>query len=190
MQALAAAGLAGGGEGLDLGFVPDERLTDGQLIAGEGWQVEAVATPGHLGTHLAFAMGDTVFSGDHVMGWATSIVSPPDGDMGAYMASLDRLAALRAQLLLPGHGPEIHDPAARIAELAAHRRMREAAILAALGPQPQSAEALARAIYTDIPPTLLPAATRNVFAHLLDLAERGLARPAGPLGTATGFTRA
>jgi hydroxyacylglutathione hydrolase len=189
MQALAATGLGAGGEGLDHAFAPDERLADGQVLAGESWRVQAVATPGHLGTHLAFAMGKTVFSGDHVMGWATTIVSPPDGDMGAYMASLDRLAALRAQILLPGHGPEIRDPAARIAQLAAHRRTRDAAVLEALGPHPRTAAALARSIYTDIPPALLPAAERNVFAHLLYLAERGMAKPVGPPGVGAGFVR-
>ncbi len=189
MQALAATELAAGGEGLDHAFAPDERLADGQVLADERWQVEAVATPGHLGTHLAFAFGETVFSGDHVMGWSTTIVSPPDGDMGAYMASLDRLAALKARVLLPGHGPEIRDPAARIAELAAHRRARDAAVHDALGPRPQTAAALARMIYTDTPPALLPAAARNVFAHLLYLSERGMAKPDGPPGVDVGFVR-
>lgn len=189
MQVLAATGLAGGGEGLDHAFTPDERLADGQGLSGESWRIDACATPGHLGTHLAFVMGDTVFSGDHVMAWATTIVSPPDGDMGAYMASLDRLAALGARMLLPGHGPEIRDPARRIAELSAHRNARDAAVLAALGSRPQCAEVLARRIYTDTSPTLLPAAARNVFAHLLYLSERGLAHPVGALGRDVGFVR-
>ena len=189
MRALAATGLAGGGEGLDLEFLPDIRLADGQVLEGESWEVEVVATPGHLGTHLAFAMGESLFTGDHVMAWATTIVSPPDGDMGAYMASLDRLAERKARLLLPGHGPEIHDPAARIAELAAHRRARDAAVHAALGQRPQTAEVLARRIYTDTSPALLPAAARSVFAHLLYLSERGLAKPVGMPGADAGFVR-
>jgi hydroxyacylglutathione hydrolase len=188
MEALAQGGLAGGGEGLDLGFAPDLRLCDGATVEGPGWRIEAIATPGHLPGHLAFGFGDTVFSGDHVMGWATTVVSPPDGDMGAYMASLERLAARGAGRLLPGHGPPVEDPAARIAELAAHRRGREAAILAALGARPLTAAEIAARVYADTPPALLPAAARNVFAHLLDLAARGRAVPAGPLAFAVGFS--
>ncbi len=188
MEALAASGRAGGGEGLDLGFAPGRRLAHGDAVEGPGWRIEAVATPGHLPTHLAFALGDVVFSGDHVMGWASTIVSPPDGDMAAYMASLDRLAARRARLLLPGHGGAVTDPADRIAALTAHRRGREAAIRARLGARPQTAAELARAIYTDTPPALLPAAARNVLAHLIDLTDRGLARSDGPPGAETGFT--
>ncbi len=187
MQALAVSGLAGGGEGLDLGFAPDERVADGTLIEGPDWRVQVVATPGHLGTHLAFAHGDTLFSGDHVMGWATTLVSPPDGDMGHYMASLDRLSKHSHRLYLPGHGPAITDPQARLAELTAHRRNREAAILAALTNMPQSAASLAHLIYTDIPPALLPAATRNVLAHLIDLAGRGHAGCDAPLSADSGF---
>ncbi len=189
MESLASSGLAGGGEGLDLAFRPDRRLTDGETVEGPGWQIEAIATPGHLGTHLAFALGDKIFSGDHVMGWSTTIVSPPDGDMGAYMASLDRLAGRPARLYLPGHGPAIDDPAARLSELARHRRTREAAILAELGGEPRVPADLTRAVYTDTPPALLPAAERNVLAHLIDLAERGFARADGPIGRTTGFRR-
>lgn len=189
MQRLAASGLAGGGEGLDLGFAPDRRLVDGEVVAGDGWRLQAIATPGHLPGHLAFAAGDLMFTGDHVMGWATTFVSPPDGDMGAYMASLARLRANPARRFLPGHGPAIDDPAARLDELIAHRRAREAAILARLGPRPQTAAALARDIYTDTPAALMPAAARSVLAHLIDLAERGRAGFDGPLGAETGFIR-
>lgn len=190
MEALAASGLAGGGEGLDPGFAPDLRLGDGDVVAGDGWQVEAVATPGHLPTHLCFDAGDVLFSGDHVMGWATTIVSPPDGDMAAYMASLDRLAGRRAARFLPGHGAPVEEPAARVAWLAAHRRAREAAILAALGPGPQTAAEVAGRVYTDIAPALLPAAARNVLAHLIDLSARGLAATSDPPGTAARYRRA
>lgn len=190
MEVLAASGLAGGGEGLDLAFVPDRRIGDGEVIAGSGWQIETIATPGHLATHMAFALGPVVFTGDHVMGWSTTIVSPPDGDMGAYMASLDRLSRQAARVYLPGHGAPITDPAARVAELVRHRRGREAAILARLGDQPQDAASLARAIYTDIAPSLLPAATRNVLAHLIDLHHRRLAAIEGNLATTARFTRA
>lgn len=170
-----APGLPSTGEGLDLAFAPDLRLADGDTLSGPDWSLTALHTPGHLGGHLCLALGDTLFSGDHVMGWSTSIVSPPDGDMGAYMASLDRLAALRPRRLYPGHGDPVGDPARRIAELAAHRRAREAAILAGLSEGPADAMSLARAIYRDTPAPLLPAAARNVLAHLIDLAERNLA---------------
>ncbi|MCX7645426.1 MAG: MBL fold metallo-hydrolase [Rhodobacteraceae bacterium] len=190
MEALAASGLAGGGEGLDHGFAPDLRLGDGAVLEGDGWRLEAVATPGHLPTHLCLDAGEVLFSGDHVMGWATTVVSPPDGDMGAYMASLDRLRGRRAARFLPGHGPEIADPAARLAWLAAHRRAREAAILAALGPRPLTAGEIAARVYTDIDPALLPAAERNVLAHLIDLAGRGLAATPDPPGIAARYRRA
>ena len=189
MAALAASGLAGGGEGLDHAFAPDIRLADGAGLSGDGWQVAAVATPGHLPTHLCFDAGGVLFSGDHVMGWATSIVSPPDGDMAACMASLARLQSSRAGRFLPGHGAAIDDPPSRVAELTAHRRAREAAILAALTPGGLSAAEVAAAVYTDIPPALLPAAERNVLAHLIDLAARGLAAAQDPPGIGARYRR-
>ena len=147
-------------------------LRPGDVVTGADWTLRAIHTPGHFGNHLCFAWGDPVFSGDHVMGWASSLVSPPDGDMGAYMASLDRLAHERARILYPGHGAPIEDPQARLKELAAHRRMREAQVLAALRAEPADATTLAARIYQETDPALLPAAARNVFAHLLDLWQR------------------
>jgi glyoxylase-like metal-dependent hydrolase (beta-lactamase superfamily II) len=183
MQALATAAKGlGGGEGVDAAFRPDRELADDEEIEGPGWRIRAIWTPGHMGNHMCFQWGGLVFTGDHVMGWASSLVSPPDGEMGAYMASLDRLASLGAERLLPGHGDPVEQPAARIAELAAHRRAREAQILAALGPVPRDVAQIAAAVYTDTPPALMPAARRNVLAHLLDLATRGLARPLDPPG--------
>ena len=163
----------GGGEGLDHTFRPDEFLADGAQVTGSDWSVQVVHTPGHLGNHICLLWDDTLFSGDMAMGWATSIVSPPDGDMTAYMASLDRLIALSPRRLWPGHGAEVADAAGRLAELATHRRGREAQIVAALSMHPLSAGALATAIYSDLHPGLLPAAERNVLAHLLDLHTRG-----------------
>lgn len=167
--ALAALPDLGGGEGLDLSFRPDARLADGDTLTGPDWSLRVLHTPGHLGNHICLVWGDALFSGDMAMGWATSIVSPPDGDMTAYMASLATLSRQGARVLYPGHGPAVPDAAGRLAELAAHRRQREAQILRALDAGPATAEALARQIYTDVPATLLPAATRNVLAHLLDL---------------------
>lgn len=173
MASLAASGLTEGGEGLDLAFAPDLRLNDGETLSCESWSVTALHTPGHLGAHLCFAAGDVLFSGDHVMGWSTSIVSPPDGDMSDYMESLRRLAARRWSRLLPGHGAPVDAPANRLQELIDHRLQREAQILAALALGPANATELTKRVYTDIAATLLPAARRNVLAHLIDLTSKG-----------------
>ncbi len=187
MQRLAEAGLAGGGEGVDTGFAPDRCLKDGQTLALAGLAIEVLHTPGHMGGHLCFALGDIAFTGDHAMGWATSLVSPPDGDMTAYMAALDRLAARPWSMLLPGHGEAVADPAARLAWLGRHRRDREAAIRAELSRAPQTPAELARRIYTDTPEVLLPAATRNILAHLIDLHERNLVTTDTPLAATARF---
>lgn len=182
MERLLSRGLQGGGEGADAGFVPDRRLSDGEEAGGAGWHVKVLHTPGHMGEHLCFEAGDVLFSGDHVMGWSTSLVSPPDGDMGAYMASLLRLQERTWSRFMPGHGEPVEQPAARLQELAAHRRQREAQILAALRDGPASAPDLAQRIYTGTAPSLLPAATRNTLAHLIDLWERNrIAADVGPL---------
>lgn len=170
--AYATFGDLGGGEGTDHDFIPDIRCRDGEEISGPGWSLQVIHTPGHLGSHIALKFGSILFSGDHVMGWSSSIVSPPEGDMGAYMRALERLLSLDVGLLLPGHGAEVPDGPARIRELQAHRRLRESQILSALTRESGSAEELARRIYQDLAPGLLPAATRNVLAHLLDLQER------------------
>ncbi len=187
MQRLAAAGLQGGGEGVDAGFVPDVRVADGAVLALAGLQIEALHTPGHMGGHLCFALGENLFSGDHVMGWASTLISPPDGDMSAYMASLQRLAARQWRQFWPGHGEGIADPAARLAELAAHRRAREAAICAALRAGPARPATLAAQLYTDTPAALLPAATRNILAHLIDLQGRNVVTTTDPLGPEATF---
>ena len=172
MTRLVALGLSSGGEGIDHGFAPDVALGDGDTVSGDGWTLQALHTPGHLGNHLCFAWEDALFSGDVVMGWASSLVSPPDGDMTDYLASLDRLAQQCWSAFHPGHGAPVMDPAERLAALTAHRKTREAQILAALTASGATAPALACRIYVDTPPSLLPAATRNVFAHLLDLRSR------------------
>lgn len=171
MAALAAT-LPPTGEGLDTAFTPDRRLRDGDTLPCTDQPLRVLHTPGHLGGHICLALGDQLFSGDHVMGWASSIVSPPEGDMTDYMASLDRLAQGSWSRLLPGHGDPVTNPAARIAELIAHRRTREAQILDALGHSPATAAELTARVYLDTPHHLWPAASRNVLAHLLDLAGR------------------
>ncbi|MDB5660251.1 MAG: fold metallo-hydrolase [Cypionkella sp.] len=189
MQRMAAEGLAGGGEGVDAGFVPDVLVAHGDVLTLAGLVIEAIHTPGHMGAHLSFAHGDDLFSGDHVMGWASTLISPPDGDMAAYMASLARLSARNWRQFWPGHGEVVSDPKARLAELANHRRAREAAIYAALKAGPARPDDLAAQLYTDTPSALLPAAGCNVLAHLIDLHDRNLVTTAGPIGPNAHFDR-
>lgn len=187
----------GGGEGVDAAFVPDRSLACGDTVSGRGWTIAALHTPGHMGNHLCFRWGDVVFSGDHVMDWASTLVSPPDGDMTDYMTSLDRLEKAGARRLLPGHGAPVEHPAARISVLRAHRLDREAQILDALGTGPADCIALAARLYTDTPVSLHRAASRNVLAHLIDLQARGRVAPVAlagqvpdaPPGPATCFRR-
>ncbi|KIC20696.1 MBL fold metallo-hydrolase [Leisingera sp. ANG-Vp] len=187
MAQLAADGLAGGGEGIDTGFAPDIAVGDGEIIQGDDWALEVIHTPGHLGNHIALAWGDACFTADHVMGWASSLVSPPDGDLTDFMASCRRLRAREWRVFHPGHGAPVTDPAGRLDWLIAHRESREAAILQALAKTPATARALAVEIYTDTPSALMKAAERNVFAHLVDLTARALAAPQGPLSATAVF---
>ncbi len=190
MQTLADAGDLGGGEGVDTEFAPDARISDGTAIAGGWGRIEAIATPGHMANHMAFAWRGALFPGDTVMGWATTVVSPPDGDMTAYLDTLARLAARDDRVFHPGHGPSITDPGARIAELAAHRRAREEAILRHLAVRgPASAGNIAAEVYRETDPALLPAARRNVFAHLIDLAARNLVETRGAIHENAVFSR-
>lgn len=170
----ALAGLAlGGGEGIDTGFAPDETLPEGAALDLGGEALLAVHTPGHLGNHLSFLWGDRLFSGDTVMGWAPSLVSPPDGDLTDFMASLDRLEALGPTRLFPGHGAPVADGPARIKALRAHRLGREAAVLAALESGARGMAELVARVYADTPVAMHPAAARNLLAHLIDLGHRG-----------------
>jgi glyoxylase-like metal-dependent hydrolase (beta-lactamase superfamily II) len=188
MARLAREGGLGGGEGVDEDFAPDRQIATGETVTGGWGEIEVIATPGHMANHLSFAWRRALFSGDMVMGWSTSLVSPPDGDMTAFMASLEVLAARQDRIYYPGHGDPVTEPQARVAELAAHRRAREAQIRAGLERMgPATAEALARAIYTDVAPALIPAATRNVLAHLIDLWSRNEIACDTPITPATRF---
>ncbi|MDP1669603.1 MBL fold metallo-hydrolase [Phaeovulum sp.] len=169
-----ARGMAPGGEGVDAGFAPDARLADGDRVDGGGWALEALHTPGHFGNHLSFVWQGGTFSGDHVMGWASTLISPPDGDLAAYMDSLDRLLAVRPPRLFPGHGAPVEAVAERIAELAAHRRARNAQILAELAAGTLGIAELVARLYRETPHALHPAAKRNVLAHLIDLEDNNL----------------
>lgn len=188
MEQLAAEGLAGGGEGVDALFVPDICVADGEVISGDGWQLRALWTPGHFGNHLSFQWEDVIFTGDLVMSWASSLVSPPDGDLTDFMRSCEMLQGVVARRYHSGHGAPVEQPAERIEWLLSHRRGRESAILQALEGQAATAEALARAIYTETPAALIPAATRNVFAHLVDLVGKKQVSPIGRLSAQTQFS--
>ncbi len=154
------------------GFVPDVPLDEGSEVAG----LTALYTPGHAADHLSFAMADgTLFSGDHVMSWSSSIVSPPGGDMTAYFQSLERLLGRSDISYLPGHGPRLPDPRPFVAALMAHRQAREAAILAALGDVPGSPLDMVDLLYSQLDPMLRRAAERNVVAHLGKLVAEGRA---------------
>jgi glyoxylase-like metal-dependent hydrolase (beta-lactamase superfamily II) len=168
-------GEAGIEEGGDWDFVPDVTLRDGEEITGSGWRFEAVHTPGHTSNHLCFALPDAgvLFSGDHVMGWSTSVIAPPDGDMSAYMASLDKLLARHERVYWPTHGPAITEPEPHIRAFIAHRREREAGILDCLGSGPQPIASIVERLYVGLAPGLRMAAGRSVHAHLLDLGARG-----------------
>lgn len=189
MEALAGSGLEGGGEGIDHHFNPDHVLQNGQSLQGTDWQLEVIHTPGHLGNHICLAMGDVCFTADHVMGWASSLVSPPDGDLTDFMASCARLRARDWRRFFPGHGAVIDAPQDRLDWLISHRKGREASILDALGHQAITANTLTRAVYTDTPAMLLPAAERNVLAHLIDLMGKSEVRALGPLRADTKFQR-
>lgn len=182
MQDLAAQGLTGGGEGVDTDFIPDETLADGDQLAVGDLTVTALWTPGHMANHMSFAVENAVLTGDLVMGWASTMVSPPDGDLGAFMASARRLATRPEVVFYPGHGAPITTPQDRTRWLIEHRLERERQILAALSDTPRPIPAITGEIYTDVAPALLPAAERNVFAHLIDLCTRGKAEAAPRLG--------
>ncbi len=192
MAALAADGALGGGEGIDPDFTPDTCLGDGARLAGDGWTLTALHTPGHLGDHLSFvwAEGNALFSGDTVMGWATTLISPPDGDLAAFLASLRRLRARGETVYYPGHGGPLRDPAGMIDWQLAHRAGREAQIRSALDTGPATIADLVARLYPGLEPALRPAAARNVLAHLIDLAARGAVRPRGPLSAGAIFERA
>lgn len=177
MQMLAAAGGIGGGEGVDADFAPDRQIADGEVIRGEDWQIEVLHTPGHMANHLSFAWNGALFSGDLVMGWSTSLISPPDGDLTAFRTSLTRLAARGDRLYYPAHGEAVPDPAGRCRDLLDHRTGREAQILAALKSGPATPADLTARIYADLDTRLAPVAERNVLAHLIDLVERKLVIP-------------
>ncbi len=177
-----------GGEGIDHGHRVDVDLHDGSVVGGGEWELEVLHTPGHLSDHLCLAWRNTgnVFTGDHIMSWATTMVSPPDGDMRAFMNSLERMAKRQGdRTYYPGHGGPVEDPQAMIDWQIRHRLARESQILDSLSERQFTPNEIVRRIYTNIDRRLVPAAERNVLAHLIDLSDRGLVEPesrGNPLG--------
>jgi len=160
----------------DVDYVPDRVLGDGEAIGGKGWTLKAVATPGHTSNHLCFALpeANALFTGDHVMGWSTTVVSPPDGDMAAYMASLDLLMQRDDAIYYPAHGEPIEQPQRFVRGLAGHRKHREGQILRLLDEGERVIPNLVEKMYVGIDSKLHPAAGRSVLAHLIDLEARGM----------------
>ncbi|MEQ1726454.1 MAG: MBL fold metallo-hydrolase [Sphingopyxis sp.] len=159
----------------DPGYAPDRVLTDGEAISGDGWTLRAVATPGHTSNHLCYALeqAKALFTGDHVMKWSTTVVSPPDGNMADYMASLAKLQAREDRIYYPAHGPAVTKPKQLVRGMLGHRKSREAQILRELVKGPRAIAELVAAMYKGLDPRLHGAAGRSVFAHLLDMELRG-----------------
>ena len=162
----------------DEGFAPDIVLTGGEVLEGDGWTLEAMATPGHASNHLAFVLHEAngLFSGDHVMGWSTTVVAPPDGDMTAYMASLEAVIARGFSTIWPTHGAPITDPETFLRAYRAHRLDREAQILAQLSAGRRRISDMVPVLYAEVDSRLWPAAGLSVWAHLIALERAGRVR--------------
>ena len=188
MERLSAEIDMGGGEGVDTQFRPDQVLADGDAVVGDNWTLNVMHTPGHFSGHLGFRMENSLFSGDHVMDWASTLVSPPDGDVAAFRTTCQRLIDMNLRRCYPGHGAPIDDPSGRLSWLLDHRRSRETSILGALGSTPLSISDITVRVYRDVPEALHHMAARNVFAHLIDLWERKLITAAPSLSLDAGFS--
>jgi glyoxylase-like metal-dependent hydrolase (beta-lactamase superfamily II) len=158
----------------DPDYAPDRVLGEGDSVEVDGRRLTAVATPGHTSNHLCFAYRDVLFSGDHVMGWSTTVVVPPDGDMAAYMASLDKLRQREDRIYYPAHGPAVTKPAQLVRGLIGHRMQREKQILRLVADRPLTIPDIVAKAYPGLDPRLVAAAGASVHAHLLDLEGRGL----------------
>ncbi len=167
--------------GFDPSYAPDAVLADGEAINGPGWTLRALHTPGHTSNHLCFALEEEaiLFSGDHVMGWSTTVVAPPDGDMAAYMRSLQRLLDRADSRYFPTHGPAVEEPQRFVRGLIAHRRQRETQIQKILAQGVFDIPTMVEQMYAAVDKRLWPAAGRSVLAHLIDMASRGLVRQSG-----------
>jgi glyoxylase-like metal-dependent hydrolase (beta-lactamase superfamily II) len=165
-------------------YAPCRVLGDGDAVEVDGKPLTAVATPGHTSNHLCFAYGDALFSGDHVMGWSTTVVVPPDGDMAAYMASLDKLRPRGDRIYYPAHGPPVTNPQQYVRHLTGHRMRRERQILALVAERPRAIPDIVASAYPGLDPRLVVAAGGSVLAHLIDLERRGRVKQDGDLWTA------
>jgi glyoxylase-like metal-dependent hydrolase (beta-lactamase superfamily II) len=165
-------------------YAPDRVLADGESIEVDGRRITAVATPGHTSNHLCFAYEGALFSGDHVMGWSTTVVVPPDGDMADYMASLEMLRQRGDRIYYPAHGPAVTNPKQYVRGLIGHRLQREKQILKLVSQEPRPIPDIVANAYPGLDPRLVPAAGGSVFAHLLDLEKRGLVMREGESWTA------
>jgi glyoxylase-like metal-dependent hydrolase (beta-lactamase superfamily II) len=170
-------------EAFDTTYAPDRVLSDGESMRGAGWTLTAVATPGHTSNHLCYALEQSgaLFTGDHVMGWSTSVVVPPDGDMGDYMASLEKLLSREDVRYHSAHGAAIEKPRQLVRGMIGHRRQRENQILRLLGEEARSVSGFIPAMYKGLDARLIPAAEMSVTAHLIDLGRRGLAKADGDI---------
>lgn len=167
----------------DHGYAPDRVLRDGERISGPDWTIEAVATPGHTSNHLCYSLVESgaLFTGDHVMGWSTSVISPPDGDMADYMASLAKLQERTDRVYYPAHGPAVENPAQLVRGMMGHRKQRERQVLRQLEAGPQAIPDMVPQMYKGIDQRLFGAAGRSVLAHLIDLENRGAVARDGDL---------
>ena len=185
MLSLIRNGYESSSEGIDYQFKPDQLVKNNQKFKLYDTVISAIYTPGHMGNHVCFQYGRILFSGDHVMGWATSMVSPPYGDLTQFMASCRLLQTKEFDLFLPGHGDPVENPRERLNFLINHRLERESQIKKAIKKTPLTAIEITKIVYTDIDNSLIPAATRNVFAHLIDLSERQLVDFLGEISETT-----
>ena len=162
-------------EGGDPDFTPDHALIHGDRVVGDGWSLDCVHTPGHTSNHLCYAYREenALFTGDHVMGWSTTVVSPPDGDMREYLDSLRHLSERNDQIYYPTHGAPIENPGPFLRGLIAHRKMRERQIISVLEAGENTIRDMVPGMYKGLDPILIPAAQRSVFAHVIDLVEQG-----------------
>lgn len=165
----------------DASYRADRVLADGETVVGDGWTLVAVATPGHTSNHICLALPESgvLFTGDHVMGWSTSVVSPPDGDMTDYMASLQKLHDREDRIYFPAHGPAIEKPRQLVRGMIGHRRSREKQILKQIGEGHTRISQMVPRMYKGVDERLWPAAGRSVLAHLIDLDRRGFVTPVG-----------
>jgi glyoxylase-like metal-dependent hydrolase (beta-lactamase superfamily II) len=176
--------------GDDTGFRPDIEVRDGDVFKGSNWTLHALHTPGHTSNHVCYALDEeqTLFSGDHVMGWSTSVVSPPDGSMGDYLAQLERIRAMEFQVIRPTHGPAIEDPDPFVDAYIAHRRNRERQILAEMSRGQTHIKSMVASLYADVDKRLHPAAAHSVLAHMIHLVEQGVVQCQGEPGLDTAYT--